>query len=619
MALLHYYENDFIKTWRHRRTIKINRQGLSVTTHINKLSLSKLSVAMLAAAAASTQSYARGPDLPVELLGGSFTLDGIVKNSSGTAGQGRELDGGNSLFLDLGLTGLGFAGEMTLNAMTKASQSDIYEFKYGNRLEVDKSLPNGGKKIEVYDFTATHIGDDFDINLFYHVPRYHWGYEGDAFGLMRETTNMPDQDQFNAKAPAGVEFIGKNSLDGLKVVGGKQIYWGAEPMVMAKYQFGQNDQYAFIASSDTSDDSNKHQYSLQGQFDLSDTTKLDLAFLRSGYEKVGDSYLYDDGALVYSDTVSSSDANAYKIRVTEKFSGGVSAYAEFNYAGLVANAGEHQEIWTTNIPYSELGNKKSLELTAEILNGNWMFKPRAFSRRNLVDALSVDAQNLNSVGRRVTSAVTTTDPTNLSPFSVTSNRAVDSLEFFATYDTTPGTYFYEWDNYLKEDAPVAFNVGLTVSKFKGRTDSAVFGYIPLGGTDLIDWTDTGRPAEVQRTLEGRLVVNPTDTVRLNMNFAAGQQVPLANNIEITDFASVSGTVVHKAKNVYSFMLARDAYGEYDYHENFGTSYPWQAMIGYERMLDWGAGNSKAGIKATKRTLDAEPDQSEISAYLTYSF
>lgn len=573
-------------------------------TDKKRFSPSILSVAIVAASSISTSAIARGPDLPVELLGGSFTVDGLVKN-----GDERQLDGGNSMFLDLGLTGLGFAGEMTLNAMTKSSDSDIY-FKYGDRLEA-MDYPNGGKKVEVYSFTASHIGENYDLNLFYHVPRYHWGYEGDAFGLMRETTNMLDQDTWNAKAPAGVEFVGKGALDGLKVVGGKQIYWGAEPMVMAKYQFGDKKQYAFIASSDTTDGVNDQQFSLQGGFDLSDTTTLNLGVLRSGAEKVGQEFRYDDGSNVYLDTVDSSDAYAVKARVTEKFSGGISAYAEFNHAGLVADAGEHQEIWTTGLPYSELGNKRTLELGGEIIRGSWMFKPRAFARRNLVDAFSPAAQA--TVGKKVTRSITTAETILVSPFSVTSNREADALELFATYDTTPNTYFYEWDNYLREDAPVAFNIGLTHIDFKGKSDSAIMNF------DTGAFPDAGRDAEKITKVEGRLVLNPTSSIRLNMNFAVGKKQPVFSDVAVSNFASIAGTVVHSSKNIYQFKVARDAFGEYDFQEEQGVAYPLQLVLGYERVLDLGDGDSRVGVKATKRTNDGASDESEVRAYLTYSF
>ena len=161
------------------------RQGQSVITSAKTISPSILAAAIIAASTLSTSAIARGPDLPVELLGGSLTVDGLAKD-----GAEYQFDTGNSLFLDLGLTGLGFGGEMTLNATTMSSDSDIY-FKYGDRL-TEPNYTNGGDQVEVYSFQASHIGDEYDINLFYHVPRYHWGDEGDAFGLMYETTNMAD-------------------------------------------------------------------------------------------------------------------------------------------------------------------------------------------------------------------------------------------------------------------------------------------------------------------------------------------------------------------------------------------------------------------------------------------
>jgi len=584
-------------------------QGQNVITGTKTIFPSILAAAIIAACTLSKSAIARGPDLPVELLGGSLTVDGLAKD-----GAEYQFDTGNSLFLDLGLTGLGFGGEMTLNATTMSSDSDIY-FKYGDRL-TEPNYTNGGDQVEVYSFQASHIGDEYDINLFYHVPRYHWGYEGDAFGLMYETTNMADQDIWNDKAPAGLEFVGKGSLDGLKVVGGEEIYWGANPMVMAKYQFGDKKQYSFVGSSDMTDGhidglSHYQRLSLQGGFELSDTSTLDLGILKSGSEKVGQTFRYDDGNNVYEDRIKSLDAYAFKARITEKFSGGVSAYAEFNHAGLVADAGEHQEIWTTGLPHSELGNKRTLEIGSEIVRGSWMFKPRAFTRRNLVDSLSPAAQA--ALGKKVTRSITTPETILVSPFSVTSNREAEAIEIFATYDTTPNTYFYEWDNYLKEDAPVAFNIGLTHINFRGKTDSNIMDF------DTGAFPDAGRGAEKVTKVEGRLVLNPSETIRLNMNFAAGEKQPIFSDVAVSDFVSVDGTVVHASKNLYQFKLARDAYGEYDFQEDQGIAYPLQMVLGYERILDLGDGDSRVGVKGTKRTNDGADDESEVRAYLTYSF
>jgi hypothetical protein len=41
-------------------------------------------------------------------------------------------------------------------------------------------------------------------------------------------------DIWNAKAPEGVEFIGKGKWEGLTVVAGPEVYWGANPKFIVK-------------------------------------------------------------------------------------------------------------------------------------------------------------------------------------------------------------------------------------------------------------------------------------------------------------------------------------------------------------------------------------------------
>ena len=64
------------------------------------------------------------------------------------------------------------------------------------------------ERVEIYDYNGTYTSDTYDLLTFYHVPRYHWGYEGDFYGLLRETTDMKGQDIWNAKAPYGVRVPG---------------------------------------------------------------------------------------------------------------------------------------------------------------------------------------------------------------------------------------------------------------------------------------------------------------------------------------------------------------------------------------------------------------------------
>ena len=179
------------------------------------------------AVAMTHQSHARGPDYPIEFQKGSLIFESFetrYDTVNPDADKPRiDRTEGQRLWLDFGLNFGGFAGEFTTNHLISSAESD-FKFRYGDRLSKNTSLKSGGQKTEIYNFSASQLGDEFDTHIFYHIPRYHWADEGDMFGLLVETTNMYDQDIWNEKAPAGVEFVGKGELEGLKLVAGKEIY-----------------------------------------------------------------------------------------------------------------------------------------------------------------------------------------------------------------------------------------------------------------------------------------------------------------------------------------------------------------------------------------------------------
>ena len=50
----------------------------------------------------------------------------------------------------------------------------------------------------------------FNLDAFYRKGHYHWGYEGDFFGLYPEAYYGPNLDIYNGRAPLGFEIEGKN-------------------------------------------------------------------------------------------------------------------------------------------------------------------------------------------------------------------------------------------------------------------------------------------------------------------------------------------------------------------------------------------------------------------------
>ncbi|MFW2330676.1 MAG: glycoside hydrolase family 2 TIM barrel-domain containing protein, partial [Nitrospinota bacterium] len=311
------------------------------------------------------------------IAGGRFEFDMLNKSLESDlerdGADGAEYDYGFMGFLDFEFKPTrNIKGDFTLNFIADASDSD-FEFKYGDRV-IDEE---GGKaeKFELYSFQTSYEGNDFDLLGFYHVPRYHWGYKGDFFGLLRETTDMDGengQDIWNAKAPYGVELIGKNFLDGLTIVTGPEVYWGANPKIITKYQFGKSNSYTFIHSEDfvrRSDSASgaeatgrrSRQTTIQGEFEFNSSTKLQIGGIISGTPKIGEKYDRIEDSDIILDEIKFEDTLGLKGKLSFSLFNITNNYLAFNYAGLVADGGEPLKEFGTQLPYSELGNKKEVE------------------------------------------------------------------------------------------------------------------------------------------------------------------------------------------------------------------------------------------------------------------
>jgi hypothetical protein len=169
---------------------------------------------------------------------------------------------------------------------------------------------------------------------------------------------------------------------------------------------------------------------------------------------------------------------------------------------------------------------------------------------------------------------------------------------FLTYDPTPGTFFYEWDNAWREDAPIAYNLGLTYIDYKTKADQPVvmcdFGECSLGA----------RPAEDLIRLSGRLVANLNENVRMNLEVEAGDQIATDGNQAANNFQSLKYSVTYKGVNQFGFNYMTDVYGEEDYYADFGLRFPKVVELFYERRLDDGARPSKVRFELLQRDLDS---------------
>ena len=136
----------------------------------------------------------------------------------------------------------GVRANVSFNALANVAENPINEIFYENRGRVQSVNTNQGNlnlsslnRIQVYQGEFTWNAKDFDLNGFYRTGHYHWGYEGDFFGLYPEANYGPNIDIYNGNAPFGFEVNGKKKLDGFKVAFGPELWWGANPAVLVKY------------------------------------------------------------------------------------------------------------------------------------------------------------------------------------------------------------------------------------------------------------------------------------------------------------------------------------------------------------------------------------------------
>ena len=611
----------------------------SVNQAINRIDMKSL-------AAASKQRYARQnarDNAKFKVSGGSIIVGQLAKTLENDYEQNGN-DGVSYSREIMGNVDFEFKpnrkteGRFRVNVTPSAFESD-FEQRYGDRVQ-DTGLINGGDKVELYDFEVTYRSEGYDLLGFYHVPRYHWGDKGDFFGLLRETTDMEGQDIWNAKAPFGVEFSGKKGwMDGLTVVAGPEIYWGANPKAMLKYQFGKDKQYSFIHSEDFEIDEESssggeaassrltRQTTLQAKFKPRPNMEFRVGGLISGTHKIGDKYdrVYQ-GDIVEAE-VEWRDTLAYKAKLSWDAASNIRAYTAIGQAGIVANGGDPVRDEANQLPYSGLGNKRVFELGMKISRGNYTIFPRLFYRDNIIDA----NPNINAItsGTTLTPGIDVRN-TDDDPFAVLGNRAAKSAEIYLTYDPTPETYFYDWDNDVRENAKFAFNVGLTATSYDKAADSTLF-YFEEGERNAP--FGEGLAASDVWLLKSKMVFNPRPGYKSVINLEAGKQQPTGLPADETEYYSLQGKLILNNEHILSATYKKDAWGKYDFERQFNVKYPEQLELSYTKLLNKGLSESKSskvGIKALYRTLDEDSDNAfykdgendsmlEIQTFLEYKF
>ncbi len=540
-------------------------------------------------------------------------------------------------------------GEVVVNALGNVPENPINEIFFENRGQRQQVRDADGEilelegieRVKLYQATLDWDSDYFRLEAFYRVGHYHWGYEGDYFGLYPEAHYQRDVDIFNADTPSGFVVEGKKELSGFKIAYGPELYWGANPTIIGKYYRTLDDfKFAVVHQEDIAQVSGDVTSSVIPQPQSRRTTAylgytmgkwaFDVGGIMSGTRRIGRPYqlaeetsgpgYLESGFNVFEDKVRFGDTLGARGKVQLNMAP-FFWYLQGGYRGLVADGGPDQTLTITgwSLKESGQGNHWAVSTGAAYYLGDFMIGPNILVQQPLEDPLSRDS------GQPITGDFFDPDTGTFfpgvplrnqlnDPFWVRSNRETYGFELLLAYDPTPATFMWAWDNLDRENAsfaaaldfvyrhhPTSQDGGLAVA-FEGFT----FGF--NGAAPKKDIWD----------LSLRTISNFTPNIRITPSLRFAPDLRLANWLfvgegqargddprSITRFGAYGKLISGKVALDYEIKF--DDWGPYDYHKDFNLTFPIQTLLDLSYSFQtpsWFATTyTRFGIRGQYRTLD----------------
>lgn len=506
-------------------------------------------------------------------------------------------------------------GHVSVNVLGNVAENPIDEIFYENRgrareLNTDQGnlKLNSLNRVQIYRANFSWNHKWFDFKSFYRTGHYHWGYEGDFFGLYPEANYGPNIDIYNGEAPFGFEIAAKKSLEGLKIAFGPELWWGANPAVLLKYskKIGKNtitgiyhedlDEQApavssFAIPTPPTRRATLHVQRIIGQLGL------EIGGIWAGQPRVGESFQIADGEegnyTIYEDQIKLSDTWGGKAKITYS-TGPIRWYAQGAAMGLVAGGGaDYTKTYTGwRLKDSGSGNQYNFLSGFTYTTGNFQVGPNFLWQKPIIGPMPSDVP---APGR----ARNILDD----PFAVRLNRETVAGEFLLTFDPTPGTWMYAWDSDIAEDAPLAVSAGI-VFRHHPTTQDAAIGILGNGRTTFA--FPGAPPARDLWEAHARIVSKLTPQFGLIANIYGGDAE--ANGSDARLIRRIGGDLrmVYKSAKLISELKVND-WGPYDYHRDFNLTYPLQIKadlslsVSKPRWFD--LPDTRVGLRFTYRTLD----------------
>jgi hypothetical protein len=480
------------------------------------------------------------------------------------------------------------------NIVGDVAENPINEIFYENRARpIRVNSPDGeviitdNNNLQVYQAEFEWKHEAFDLRGFFRTGHYHWGYEGDFFGLYPEANYGPNLDIYGGVI-SGIEIDGKGKLSSLKAAIGPQLWWGANPTMLFKFQekIGHWD-VAAIYNRDLETDI---------QFDENGRRVLDQNQVRSGvippwpmeratlalerdFGKFGLTVggiwggrplngstfqVVDDNGDVLVDRISSDDNWGGKAKIT--YAGGkFNWYAQGAVMGLVANGSADPTLTFTGWKLKDTGSGNQQNfMTGFTYNiGKWQIAPNFLWQQPLVDPMpnGIDAPG------RLRNFID-------DPFAVRWNRETTAGEILFTYDPTPGTYMYNWDNNRAEDAKFAMSAGFVYRHLPTAMDAHI-GF--LDTREFFAFAESA-PAEDLWEAHARVVsrISPELGIVGTFYYGNGQANGDSDRL-VTDRFGANVDVRYKKFWIQGDIKVND-WGPFDYHRDFNLTFPLQMML-----------------------------------------
>lgn len=509
------------------------------------------------------------------------------------------------------------SANVTFNIVGNVALNPINELFYENRARPQQLRNQNGdpvlgtfERLQVYQAEYKWDHKYFNLKGFYRTGHYHWGYEGDFFGLYPEANYGPNLDIYGGLAPQGLEIEGKDHFKGLKVAYGRELWWGANPALLVKYTkkvanidvtgiFHEDLQAPGAAvTSIAIPQPRTRRMTLHAKKKVGNLT-VEAGGIWGGQPLVDREFQFaqgDDGNYeVFTDQVQADDTWGGKVKIQYQ-KGKINWYAQGSTIGLVAFGGADatQTFTGWRLKDTGSGNVNSVFSGFTYSLGKIQIAPNFMYQKPLIDPMPGDLTE-NTPGRL----------RNIidDPFVVRSNRETLGGELLLTFDPTPGTWMYAWDNDRAEDAKIAASVGF------------VFRHLPTNMDAAIIFDDTGRiplaapgapPAQDLWEVNTRIVskVNRELGIIANLYGGNGQ----ANGPDDRTIERYGGDlrVIYKSLKLQSHLKFND-WGPFDYHRDFNLTFPLQVMADLSTTVgkqDWFIlPSTTIGLRFMWRSLD----------------